>query len=185
MARKLYSKEILQEAVLASDSMMDVIRFLGKATTGSRHNYITFLVKKYEIDTTHFTFNKNNNKTSRSKRRTAEDILVVRQGDMRAREESKLLARAMKEKGISYECKICSVSEWLGNPIVLDVDHIDGNPLDCRLENLRFLCPNCHRQTPTFGTRRDRQPKKFCDCGNPIQSRSKQCSICYANRKTV
>ncbi|AGL14805.1 helix-turn-helix domain-containing protein [Actinoplanes sp. N902-109] len=42
---------------------------------------------------------------------------------------------------------------WNGKPITLQIDHINGRFLDCRAENLRFLCPNCHSQTPTHAGR--------------------------------
>lgn len=52
-----------------------------------------------------------------------------------------------------YKCYGCGVSEWSGKHLTLDIDHIDGNPKNDLPENLRFLCPNCHRQTDTWGSR--------------------------------
>lgn len=48
-------------------------------------------------------------------------------------------------------CSICSIENWLGEPITMDVDHIDGDHRNNSPENFRLICPNCHRQTPTWG----------------------------------
>jgi len=48
-------------------------------------------------------------------------------------------------------CLFCNINEWQGKNIVLALDHIDGNNKNNARENLRFLCPNCHSQTPTWG----------------------------------
>jgi 5-methylcytosine-specific restriction endonuclease McrA len=48
------------------------------------------------------------------------------------------------------KCLICNINEWLGKPITLELDHIDGNNKNNSRENLRYLCPNCHSQTETW-----------------------------------
>lgn len=54
---------------------------------------------------------------------------------------------------IPYKCAICGATEWNGKTLSLELDHINGINNDNRLENLRFLCPNCHSQTSTYGSR--------------------------------
>lgn len=56
-------------------------------------------------------------------------------------------------KLVEYKCKCCGITEWLGNPITLQLDHINGTHTDCRFENLRLLCANCHSQTDTYAGR--------------------------------
>lgn len=48
------------------------------------------------------------------------------------------------------KCLICDNNEWMGNPLVLELDHIDGDNKNNKRDNLRYLCPNCHSQTPTW-----------------------------------
>lgn len=189
MASKLYSKEIIESVIYECDSLADVMRALGKRPTGSLHNYLSGLVKKYEIDTSHFTFTKNNSQKSNNSRLKPAEILVLIEDPAKGRMPGRLLTRALIEFGVEYKCanKTCGISEWQGKKITLDVDHIDGNFLDCRVENLRFLCPNCHRQTPTFGRRKESLNKKdnLCKCGRLIKLNSKTCAICYAKRKQL
>lgn len=70
------------------------------------------------------------------------------------REKAVRLRRALIESGRDYQCSQsgCALRDvWNGRELRLTVDHINGVPTDCRAENLRFLCPNCHSQTPTWG----------------------------------
>jgi len=59
----------------------------------------------------------------------------------------------IKHNLIPYKCAICGCTEWQGRTLSLELDHINGINNDNRLENLRFLCPNCHSQTSTYGSR--------------------------------
>lgn len=54
---------------------------------------------------------------------------------------------------IGRRCECCQNTTWMREPIPLDLDHIDGNPDNDTRENLRLLCPNCHRLTPTWGAK--------------------------------
>lgn len=82
------------------------------------------------------------------------------------------LRRALMEIGRPYACEFCgNPGEWQGKPLNLEVDHISGNRFDDRKENLRFLCPNCHSQTETFGSRNGRLPQLVEGTGRePVQS---------------
>ena len=68
-----------------------------------------------------------------------------------------LKERIIKEKILEYKCAICgNEGTWNGSPLTLQLDHINGINNDHRIENLRFLCPNCHSQTETFSGRNKR-----------------------------
>lgn len=54
---------------------------------------------------------------------------------------------------VEYKCSICKLEEWQNKPISLILDHINGNNKDDRLNNLRWVCPNCNSQLETTGAR--------------------------------
>lgn len=66
----------------------------------------------------------------------------------------------MAEKTFIHKCQICNNIEWLGKPITLELDHINGIIKDNRKENLRFICPNCHSQTHTWKKRNSKNLNK-------------------------
>lgn len=71
------------------------------------------------------------------------------------------IKRRLLAAGLSQNrCQQCGLSEWLGEPLTVQIDHINGVHDDYRLENLRMLCPNCHSQTETHGIR-NRGPKRL------------------------
>lgn len=112
---------------------------------------------------------------SRGKRLTTHNEVLFVENSSYGNELIK--SRIIEDRLIEYVCTECGLKDnWNGKIIILDLDHINGINSDNRLENLRFLCPNCHSQTPTYKGRNKNKGVKlvsdenileaYKDCGN-------------------
>lgn len=63
---------------------------------------------------------------------------------------NKIRLKLLKEGYKEYKCEKCGLSEWLGQPIALEVHHRDGDRTNNTIENFQLLCPNCHAQTDSY-----------------------------------
>jgi hypothetical protein len=74
-------------------------------------------------------------------------------------------------------CETCGIDSWCDKPIVLELDHINGDNRDHRLENIRLLCPNCHSQTPTWRGRNKNAGKKKVTDKELLEALNRESSI--------
>jgi hypothetical protein len=63
---------------------------------------------------------------------------------------SRIRRKVFESDLLEYRCDECGIESWHGKQLTLHLDHINGKNNDHRIENLRWLCPNCHSLTPTY-----------------------------------
>lgn len=143
-------KEILEKIVKESDTIHSVLVKMGKNTSAASYKSFHRKVKKYEIDITHFLsrkeitakqFKEGKLKKIPTNEMFTENSLVAR---------NQIKNRIISENLIKYECCMCgNDGNWNGNKISLILDHKNGVNNDNRLDNLRFVCPNCNATLDT------------------------------------
>jgi hypothetical protein len=153
-----YSDESLAKAVAESNSCAAVLRKLGIPVAGGSQAYLGRRIKAAGLDTSHFLGQAHGRGQASPRRLLPEQVFrVLPPGSYRVK--ATVLRRALIAMGIPELCEDCGRGpEWRGRLLRLIVDHRNGDWLDNRLENLRFLCPNCHSQTATWCRRLSARP---------------------------
>lgn len=146
--RRKYTDQEFIEAVKNSFSIRTVLNLLNLKPTGG--NYDTFYnkVKILNLDTSHFTGQGHSIPHPAWNKKSDEEIFHENSTRRLSPRERK---RLLDKKVLGENCAKCNLgSLWQNEFIKLHIDHINGNPHDNRIENLRLLCPNCHSQTETY-----------------------------------
>lgn len=135
-------KEFLEQIVKECNSKADLCRRLDKKPTGGNYRTIDNIIKKYNLDVSHFKNEPWNKGISYySPKRSLEEILVENSDYTNTTAlKSRLFKNGLKE----MKCEICGKEEHL------ELHHVNGDPTDNRLENLQILCIECHSKTDTF-----------------------------------
>jgi transposase-like protein len=144
----------LVDVVKTSKCRTEVLKKLGLTTNGSgNHRVVQRWIENLSIDTSHFNY-----------RKVISDKLKYCNNFVRYKPEDFLIenwngsispVKKWARKNIEYKCLLCNNEGVHRNlPLKLQLDHENGNPKDNRKENLRWLCPNCHTQMETYGSKK-------------------------------
>jgi 5-methylcytosine-specific restriction endonuclease McrA len=164
MKRRCWTDEQFRDAVARHSNFTDVLRALGLRPAGGNHRAMKVHAARLGVDLRHFS-------TERRRR----GIDAYREGIRidagmafvnRSAVSRSVIRRLARTVLSPYACAACgNEGSWLGKPLTLQLDHANGEAEDHRLENLRWLCPNCHSQTRTFAGRGSRRSRPAAHLG--------------------
>ena len=144
-----YSIEEFSQICNESESVREVAEKLGYAPNGGgTAKRIKEVINQYSIDVSHFK-GQGHTKNIGKHRTPIEDYLTNRVKIT----SHKLRIRLLEEGYFEYKCSCCGLSEWLNQPIPLELHHKDGDNENNELSNLELRCPNCHYFTETYKTK--------------------------------
>jgi hypothetical protein len=144
----LQEKEFI-DLVKNSRTWTEVLKAFGLENKGGNSRTAKQRVSNLNLDTSHFL---NRIESSLEKRRmTLERFREEWLTENSEKQRNHIKSYLVKFNLLEYKCFKCLCNGiWQEEPLSLQLEHINGISNDNRLDNLCFLCPNCHSQTSTF-----------------------------------
>lgn len=168
MTNKIYevTDEQFVELIKNSNNIAEVLFKLGYTVKGNSWGYSQIKQRMVDLNLDKKDFKGKSALVMGTKQKEISADKLLRVNCKHARN---VLRRCIvKNNLLLYKCAICGLSEWNGKTLSLELDHINGINNDNRLENLRFLCPNCHSQTCTYGSRNQQKNESEYDISDEL-----------------
>lgn len=169
MENKIYklSDEQFVELLKKSSTISEVLFKLGYTTKGNSWGYSQIKRRMTDLNLDYSIFKGKSYLANKKPDKISEQD-ILREN---CKHQRTVLRRyIIKNNLIQYKCAICGCTEWQGKTLSLELDHINGINNDNRLENLRFLCPNCHSQTSTYGSRNQQLNESKYDISDELRT---------------
>ena len=146
MRNSKWTDEEFINAVKTSFSRRELAEKLGLKIPGC-YNTIKVNIKRLNLDTSHFIKAPNNKPRAHY---SFDELFCIGSKAHQTIRKNYIT----KNKLINYVCAVCGLgNQYNSKSLTLTLDHINGDRQDNRLENLRFVCPNCHSQTDNYASK--------------------------------
>lgn len=165
--------EAFASVCLTSKTFAEIIRRIGLATTSTAYRDVKRRARRENVSLDHIPKGLSTNAGKPSRNRTPLEKIMA------SGQRGWIKTALRRENVIPYVCAVCQLGPvWNGKLLTLRIDHINGDSSDNRLDNFRFVCPNCDSQLPTFSGRNHKRRTKCVDCSKTITPGCARCIDC-------
>ena len=179
----LLPEEEFLSLIKKSRSVKEALNYFGLENKGSNFRTIKQRISELNIDISHFLNNVEASNLARKLSKTDFEQTWLIENSSRSR--THLKQYLVKFNLLDYKCYKCgNLGIWMDEIMTLQLEHVNGISNDNRLENLCFLCPNCHSQTSSFAGKKNKK-HSFCACGKTKHKLSNNCAECNKNPNRV
>lgn len=183
----------LDESSTLKQVIVEKLGMKMQVSQGMHYKRLKKRIKQDNLDTTKFDQNHKaymkNKVGSLSNSKKKDDSECFKQDSNHSR--CGIKRRILASKTIPHECALCKTGPlWNGQELALELDHINQINNDNRIENLRFLCPNCHSQVTNAHRKNNKKSVKdiltnTCNCGNVKWKKSYRCRKCSSKNNAM
>lgn len=148
-----YTPAELQTLLDNSESYSQLLRSIGLNPKGGNPETLKRIIKEYNLDETQLNMNRSRlyrNCAISTHSKTTKNLEDILSNKVSYKNTYSLLKRLFSNGIKEKKCERCGLTDWMGEPISLQLHHNDGNRDNNSLENLSVLCPNCHSQTDSY-----------------------------------
>lgn len=179
------NKSEMQKLLNDSSSFVEVLEKLGLCGHSGNHRTLKERIKLDSLDIESLKKKRKEKiKQVFSMKKTPLSKMMVKASSYSMSKSFK--KRMIEENVLDYFCQECgNKGEWMGKKLSLQIEHKNGDSKDHRVENLCFLCPNCHSQTETYaGKNSSIKKSRICvECKGPTKGKGKKCVKCATQKQ--
>lgn len=180
----VHDYDAMKAAIDSSSSIKEVIEKLGLRAAGGTHKFVKEAASAHGLSLPVYDRKSQISEMSRFNKIPDDKVFVV---NSKYSNRESIKKRLREDYGWEWKCMSPDCPSpspnWGGKPLSLQLEHINGVHNDNRIENLMFLCPNCHSQTDTYS---GKKKSKLCKCGSKLPNRQRSwCDSCRSKYRPV
>jgi len=170
-------EKIFIKSIDSSLNRTDFFRKMKMSPFGGKFRTLNKRIQRLNLNIDHFKLGPIiSGEKSKMTKDKALSTIFINNSNIKTPSLKKYIQKFEFKKYVCENC--CNQGQWMNSNLVLQLHHIDGDARNNKLNNLQFLCPNCHSQTPNFSGKKRKESFYCLSCKKEL-SRKTKTNLCF------